>query len=116
MPTRNVAHEGVEVNPLRGQNNVQGSCDMDSFAHELPDYRHVSDTTVHSAFGAAWHRPFDPEPGLRIPNMFDAALDAPSCAGTAKASNGGVYRAWRYPPPNTVERTKVTAEIPLTAT
>jgi formate dehydrogenase major subunit len=63
------------VNPLRGQNNVQGSCDMGSFPHELPGYRHVSDPAVRAQFEANWGRPIDPEPGLRIPNMFDAAID-----------------------------------------
>ncbi|MEK8051212.1 formate dehydrogenase subunit alpha [Ideonella sp. DXS22W] len=69
-----VGRDGVGVNPLRGQNNVQGSCDMGSFPHELPGYRHISDTTVRSQFEAAWGVTLDPEPGLRIPNMFDAAL------------------------------------------
>jgi formate dehydrogenase major subunit len=69
-----VGREGVGVNPLRGQNNVQGSCDMGSFPHELPGYRHVSDTTVRSQFEAAWGVAISPEPGLRIPNMFEAAL------------------------------------------
>ena len=68
-----VGREGVGVNPLRGQNNVQGSCDMGSFPHELPGYRHVSDSTVRAQFEAAWGVPLSPEPGLRIPNMFDAA-------------------------------------------
>ena len=70
-----VGREGVGVNPLRGQNNVQGSCDMGSFPHELPGYRHVSDTTVRSQFEASWGVTLQAEPGLRIPNMFDAALD-----------------------------------------
>jgi len=70
-----VGREGVGVNPLRGQNNVQGSCDMGSFPHELPGYRHVSDTTTRSLFEAAWGVHISPEPGLRIPNMFEAALD-----------------------------------------
>ncbi|HMN92771.1 MAG TPA: formate dehydrogenase subunit alpha [Hydrogenophaga sp.] len=69
-----VGREGVGVNPLRGQNNVQGSCDMGSFPHELPGYRHISDTTVRAQFEAAWGVELSPEPGLRIPNMFDAAL------------------------------------------
>ena len=69
-----VGREGVGVNPLRGQNNVQGSCDMGSFPHELPGYRHVSDTVVREAFDAAWGVTLSPEPGLRIPNMFEAAL------------------------------------------
>jgi len=75
MATGNVGREGVGVNPLRGQNNVQGSCDMGSFPHELPGYRHISDSTVRSQFEAEWKCTLDPEPGLRIPNMFDAALD-----------------------------------------
>src|SRR5580765_8336635 len=75
MATGNVGREGVGVNPLRGQNNVQGSCDIGSFPHELPGYRHVSDTTVRQAFEAAWGVPLHSEPGLRIPNMFDAAVD-----------------------------------------
>ncbi|AKJ68135.1 formate dehydrogenase subunit alpha [Pandoraea thiooxydans] len=75
MLTGNVGREGVGVNPLRGQNNVQGSCDMGSFPHEFPGYRHVSDLTVRSQFEAAWHVKLQSEPGLRIPNMFDAAVD-----------------------------------------
>ena len=43
MATGNLGREGVGVNPLRGQNNVQGSCDMGSFPHEFSGYRHVSD-------------------------------------------------------------------------
>jgi formate dehydrogenase major subunit len=73
MCTGNIGREGVGVNPLRGQNNVQGSCDMGSFPHELPGYRHVSDDAVRSIFESRWDVDLDPEPGLRIPNMFDAA-------------------------------------------
>lgn len=75
MVTGNVGRPGVGVNPLRGQNNVQGSCDIGSFPHELPGYRHVSDTTVRTLFEQAWGVPLQAEPGLRIPNMFEAALD-----------------------------------------
>ncbi|MCW8165133.1 formate dehydrogenase subunit alpha [Verminephrobacter aporrectodeae subsp. tuberculatae] len=74
MCTGNVGREGVGVNPLRGQNNVQGACDMGSFPHELPGYRHVCDSTVRAQFEAAWNVELSPEPGLRIPNMLDAAL------------------------------------------
>jgi formate dehydrogenase major subunit len=70
-----VGREGVGINPLRGQNNVQGSCDMGSFPHELPGYRHISDTTTRTLFEDAWGVTLSPEPGLRIPNMFEAALD-----------------------------------------
>jgi formate dehydrogenase major subunit len=75
MATGNVGREGVGVNPLRGQNNVQGSCDMGSFPHEFPGYRHVSDDTVRHSFEADWGVSLHAEPGLRIPNMFEAALD-----------------------------------------
>ena len=75
MATGNVGREGVGINPLRGQNNVQGSCDMGSFPHELPGYRHVSDADTRALFGAAWGVSLAAEPGLRIPNMFEAALD-----------------------------------------
>lgn len=74
MATGNLGFEGAGVNPLRGQNNVQGSCDMGSFPHELPGYRHVSDTATRELFEAEWGVRIEPEPGLRIPNMFDAAL------------------------------------------
>ena len=75
MATGNIGRLGVGVNPLRGQNNVQGSCDMGSFPHELPGYRHVSDAGTRSLFQDAWGVQIDPEPGLRIPNMLEAALD-----------------------------------------
>ncbi|AJC17771.1 formate dehydrogenase subunit alpha [Pandoraea sputorum] len=74
MLTGNIGREGVGVNPLRGQNNVQGSCDMGAFPHELPGYRHVSDSSARALFEAEWGVELQAEPGLRIPNMFDAAL------------------------------------------
>jgi formate dehydrogenase major subunit len=80
MATGNIGRQGVGVNPLRGQNNVQGSCDMGSFPHEFPGYRHVSDDTVRHLFEETWGRSLDSEPGLRIPNMFDGAVE-----GTFKA-------------------------------
>jgi len=75
MATGNVGMEGAGVNPLRGQNNVQGACDMGSFPHEYSGYRHVSDTAVREMFEKAWGVALDPEPGLRIPNMLDAATE-----------------------------------------
>jgi formate dehydrogenase major subunit len=75
MATGNLGREGVGVNPLRGQNNVQGSCDMGSFPHEFSGYRHVSDERVRSMFESNWGVTLETEPGLRIPNMFEAALD-----------------------------------------
>ena len=75
MATGNIGRDGVGVNPLRGQNNVQGSCDMGSFPHELPGYRHVADAATRRLFEQDWGVTLDDEPGLRIPNMFAAALD-----------------------------------------
>ncbi|WP_338522746.1 formate dehydrogenase subunit alpha [Pseudomonas batumici] len=74
MATGNIGREGVGVNPLRGQNNVQGSCDMGSFPHELPGYRHISNEVIRAQFEQAWNVTLQPDPGLRIPNMFESAL------------------------------------------
>jgi len=75
MATGNIGRPGVGVNPLRGQNNVQGSCDMGSFPHEFPGYRHVSDKTTRELYEKAWGVKLSDEPGLRIPNMLDAAIE-----------------------------------------
>jgi len=75
MVTGNIGRPGVGVNPLRGQNNVQGACDMGSFPHELPGYRHISEDSTRSMFETLWETHLDHEPGLRIPNMLDAAVD-----------------------------------------
>ncbi len=80
MATGNIGRLGVGVNPLRGQNNVQGSCDMGSFPHEFSGYRHVSDDATRQMFEAFWGVELDSEPGLRIPNMLDEAV-----TGTFKA-------------------------------
>ena len=73
MAAGQLGRDGTGVNPLRGQNNVQGSCDMGSFPHELPGYRHISDDDTRSQFEHAWNVALDPEPGMRIPNMLAAA-------------------------------------------
>ncbi|MDX2257926.1 MAG: formate dehydrogenase subunit alpha [Hyphomicrobiaceae bacterium] len=75
MATGNIGRRGVGVNPLRGQNHVQGSCDMGSFPHELPGYRHISDGAARALFESVWGASLDAEPGLRIPNMLDAAVE-----------------------------------------
>ncbi|HEY5819989.1 MAG TPA: formate dehydrogenase subunit alpha [Mesorhizobium sp.] len=75
MLTGNIGRAGVGVNPLRGQNNVQGSCDMGSFPHEMPGYRHMSDDATREIYETLWGVKLDSEPGLRIPNMLDAAVD-----------------------------------------
>jgi formate dehydrogenase major subunit len=75
MATGNLGKSGVGINPLRGQNNVQGSCDMGSFPHEFTGYRHVSQKAVRESFEKEWRVALQSEPGLRIPNMIDAAVD-----------------------------------------
>ncbi len=75
MATGNIGRPGVGVNPLRGQNNVQGACDMGSFPHELSGYRHIAGAEGRRLFEGDWGVSLDPEPGLRIPNMLDAAVD-----------------------------------------
>ena len=80
MATGNIGLLGAGVNPLRGQNNVQGACDMGSFPHELPGYRHVSDDATREMFEATWGVTLSADPGLRIPNMLDEAV-----GGTFKA-------------------------------
>ncbi|MDN3517564.1 formate dehydrogenase subunit alpha [Aquisalimonas lutea] len=75
MATGNLGRDGVGVNPLRGQNNVQGSCDMGSFPHEFPGYRHIANDEVRGLFEREWNVTLDAEPGLRIPNMIDAAIE-----------------------------------------
>ena len=74
MVTGNIGRDGVGVCPLRGQNNVQGSCDMGSFPHEFSGYRHVSDDVVREQFESLWGTTLQSEPGMRIPNMFDSAV------------------------------------------
>jgi formate dehydrogenase major subunit len=74
MATGNIGREGVGINPLRGQNNVQGSCDMGSFPHEFSGYRHVSDDATREMFQSLWGVTLSDEPGLRIPNMLDEAV------------------------------------------
>ncbi|PWW03876.1 formate dehydrogenase alpha subunit [Hoeflea marina] len=75
MATGNLGKPGVGVNPLRGQNNVQGACDMGSFPHELPGYRHISGEETRDIFEKLWGVELNSEPGLRIPNMLDAAVE-----------------------------------------
>jgi len=79
MATGNIGRSGVGVNPMRGQNNVQGSCDMGSFPHEFSGYRPVGDDAARGLFEKKWGVKLDGKPGYRIPNMFDEA-----CAGTYK--------------------------------
>ena len=71
-------HIGVEfagVNPLRGQNNVQGACDMGALPDTLPGYPSVADKQHLARFEQAWGVELSGEHGLRIPEMLDAAVE-----------------------------------------
>jgi len=66
---------GGGVNPLRGQNNVQGASDMGALPDLLPGYQKVVDEAARGRIGAAWGVTLPDRPGLRIPDMFTGALD-----------------------------------------
>lgn len=68
-----VGRPATGVNPLRGQNNVQGACDMGALPHVLPGYQPLSAPEAHAKFAAAWGRPIPPNPGLTVVEMCEAA-------------------------------------------
>ncbi|MFZ4766292.1 MAG: formate dehydrogenase subunit alpha, partial [Roseimicrobium sp.] len=74
MMTGNIGRPGVGVNPLRGQNNVQGSADMGCQPHQGAGYLKVNDPEVHRLYEQFYGRPLSGEIGLKIPQMYDAAL------------------------------------------
>ena len=92
MATGNIGREGVGVNPLRGQNNVQGSCDMGSFPHEFTGYRHVSDEAVRA--------PVRERCGTSISTP-SRACASPTCSmpPSTAASRGSSSRARTSPSP-----------------
>jgi len=75
-----VGRAGVGVNPLRGQNNVQGAADMGCQPDSLTGYQSMHDPAVRARFEPIWHRPVPTAPGLTLPRMYEAAL-----AGSLKA-------------------------------
>ncbi len=72
MLTGNVGREGTGVNPLRGQNNVQGACDLGGLPDVFPGYQSVDDPEVQEKFAAAWNTELPSEPGYTIVEMFNA--------------------------------------------
>ena len=68
----NVGVEGGGVNPLRGQNNVQGACDMGALPNVFPGYQPLSDPEVVNKFEEAWKTPLDPNPGLTVTQFWPA--------------------------------------------
>ncbi|MBI4333490.1 MAG: formate dehydrogenase subunit alpha [Chloroflexi bacterium] len=76
MLTGNIGKPSSGVNPLRGQNNVQGSCDAGALPDLLPGYQKVSDPEVRRKFEQAWDNcHLDPEPGLTLTEIFKAAAE-----------------------------------------
>jgi len=73
MLTGNIGKPSSGVNPLRGQNNVQGACDMGALPEVYPGYQPVSDPDIKKKFEAAWQCRLNPTPGLTITELFDAA-------------------------------------------
>jgi formate dehydrogenase alpha subunit len=71
----NVGVAGGGVNPLRGQNNVQGACDMGGLPNVFPGYQPVSDPEVNAKFSEAWGRSLPDKPGLTITDMVPAMLE-----------------------------------------
>lgn len=76
MVTGHVGIENAGVNPLRGQNNVQGACDMGALPNSFPGYRNVFDPAANEFFRNAWGvENLDDKVGLKIPEMFQAAVE-----------------------------------------
>jgi formate dehydrogenase alpha subunit len=73
--TGNMGQPGGGVNPLRGQNNVQGACDMGCLSNVLPGYQRVTDDMARGRFERAWSTPLPSEPGLTVVEMMNAAGD-----------------------------------------
>ena len=73
MLTGQIGRPGTGVNPLRGQNNVQGACDMGALPNVLPGYQAVSDEPVRAKFAAAWGTELPDKPGLTVVEMIHAA-------------------------------------------
>lgn len=70
--TGNIGKRGAGVNPLRGQNNVQGACDMGALPNVYPGYQRVEDPEVRRRFEAAWNSSLNDSPGLTLTEIFNA--------------------------------------------
>lgn len=73
MLTGNIGKRSSGVNPLRGQNNVQGACDMGCLPNTFPGYQRVDDPAIRGKFEQYWGCKLNPSPGLTLTEMFDAA-------------------------------------------
>ncbi len=81
MLTGNIGKPGSGVNPLRGQNNVQGACDMGALPGNFPGYQAVDNPAVREKFEKAWGCKLNPNPGLPLTEIYSAAE-----LGTIKAA------------------------------
>jgi formate dehydrogenase alpha subunit len=75
MLTGNIGRPGTGVNPLRGQNNVQGACDMGALPNVLPGYQQVASAEARAKFEAAWGAPIGDKPGMTVTQMLPAAME-----------------------------------------
>lgn len=73
MLTGNIGKPSTGVNPLRGQNNVQGACDLGALPNVYPGYQAVTDPKIKAKFEAAWDTSLSPNPGLAITEMIELA-------------------------------------------
>jgi formate dehydrogenase alpha subunit len=80
MLTGNAGKPSTGVNPLRGQNNVQGACDLGALPNVYPGYQSVADSAIKDKFERAWDAILSDKPGLTVTEMFDGAYE-----GTIKA-------------------------------
>jgi len=74
--TGNIGRRSTGVNPLRGQNNVQGACDMGALPNVYPGYQKVDDEEVRKKFEEAWGCELNPSPGLTLTEFFEAANES----------------------------------------
>ena len=72
MLTGNVGFESTGVNPLRGQNNVQGACDLGALPNVYPGYQSVEDSDIRAKFETAWGKELSPNKGLTVVEMMHA--------------------------------------------
>ncbi len=75
LMTGHIGKEGTGVNPLRGQNNVQGACDMGALPNVYPGYQKVDDPAARKKFEAAWSVSLNVKPGLFSTEMVNSVLD-----------------------------------------
>jgi len=75
MATGNIGRTSTGVNPLRGQNNVQGACDMGALPNVMTGYQPVSDPEVRARFAERWGLPVPKNPGLTLVEMMNATRE-----------------------------------------